>query len=186
MVEIIPNRVEMIRRLAPDSTGVEIGTYRGEFAAQILEALPQCQLTIVDAWTHQEGDYALDDANVNQGGQDMNERIVREIFKDFKNVAVIKSFSLEASKRFNFQSLDFVYIDANHTYNGAFGDLMAWSSKIKIGGSIFVHDYCTNVDTIRRKYAVVEAVFHFLKCNWVIVAISDEQWPTVELKRVEQ
>jgi hypothetical protein len=38
-------------------------------------------------------------------------------------------------------SLDFVYIDANHLYGYVAMDLMQWAGKVKKGGFIAGHDY---------------------------------------------
>ncbi len=40
------------------------------------------------------------------------------------------------------QSLDFVYLDARHDFQGVFSDLIAWWPKLRIGGVIAGHDYC--------------------------------------------
>ena len=49
--------------------------------------------------------------------------------------------SLEAVKKFADESLDFIFIDAEHTYEGVKEDLNAWYSKIKQGGLISGHDF---------------------------------------------
>ncbi|MBT5491708.1 class I SAM-dependent methyltransferase, partial [bacterium] len=42
------------------------------------------------------------------------------------------------------QTLDFIYIDANHTYESAKEDIQLWYPKIKVGGMISGHDYIPN------------------------------------------
>jgi hypothetical protein len=49
--------------------------------------------------------------------------------------------SKEASKLFNDESLDFVYIDANHTYEAVKEDLKCWYDKVRVGGVVMGHDY---------------------------------------------
>jgi predicted O-methyltransferase YrrM len=39
------------------------------------------------------------------------------------------------------KSLDFVYIDANHTYQAVKEDIRLWYPKVKSGGLIMGHDY---------------------------------------------
>jgi pimeloyl-ACP methyl ester carboxylesterase len=37
---------------------------------------------------------------------------------------------------------DFAFIDGDHTFEAAIQDIIHWSSKVKQGGMIAVHDYC--------------------------------------------
>ena len=51
--------------------------------------------------------------------------------------------STHGSTKFADSSLDFVYIDGDHTYNGVLADILAWRPKIKpdgvMGGDDFDH-----------------------------------------------
>ncbi len=48
--------------------------------------------------------------------------------------------SVEVSRFFEDQSLDMIFIDGNHTYQGCMNDLQAWYPKLKENGRIFGHD----------------------------------------------
>ena len=50
-------------------------------------------------------------------------------------------FSMDALKDFEDQSLDFVYIDANHDFLNFTMDLHYWMKKVKPRGIISGHDY---------------------------------------------
>ena len=54
---------------------------------------------------------------------------------------IIVNFSVEASRQFNDGYFDFVYIDADHSYNGVTADLKAWYPKVREGGILAGHDY---------------------------------------------
>ena len=54
---------------------------------------------------------------------------------------MIRCLSKNAVKLFKDESLDFVYIDANHAYDFVKEDLEMWWPKIKKGGYICGHDY---------------------------------------------
>jgi len=58
------------------------------------------------------------------------------------NIEIYKKTSLEASREFKDESLDFVYIDANHIYDSVVMDINLWLPKIKKDGYIGGHDYC--------------------------------------------
>lgn len=49
--------------------------------------------------------------------------------------------SVDAAATYTDSSLDFVFIDAEHTYPALSADLQAWYPKIKNGGTIGGHDY---------------------------------------------
>jgi|LakMenEpi03Aug12_release.lakeMendotaPanAssembly.Ray.scaffolds.fasta_scaffold03232_19 predicted O-methyltransferase YrrM len=60
---------------------------------------------------------------------------VRNLIKD------IKDYSWEASKKFEDRSVDFVFLDADHSYESVKKDIESWLPKIKTGGMIAGHDY---------------------------------------------
>lgn len=64
----------------------------------------------------------------------------RERFKDKPNLEFIRKTSKEASKCFLDNSLDFVYIDADHSYDCVWEDLNLWFPKVKVGGWLAGHD----------------------------------------------
>ena len=57
------------------------------------------------------------------------------------NVEIIKGFSLEVVNKFDDETFDWIYIDANHNYDSVKADLVAWIPKVKIGGWISGHDW---------------------------------------------
>jgi len=62
-------------------------------------------------------------------------------FDDNPEVERIVKISTEASKDVPDNSLDLVYIDANHEYEFVMDDIKYWLPKIKKGGIICGHDY---------------------------------------------
>jgi len=60
---------------------------------------------------------------------------VREVVKD------IKKNSWEAANEFENESVDFIFIDADHKYESVVKDIQAWLPKLKVGGVMSGHDY---------------------------------------------
>jgi len=60
--------------------------------------------------------------------------------KDYP-VEWIYGFSEEVSGQIKDNTLDFVYIDGEHTYDFVMIDLVLWSRKVRPGGIISGHDY---------------------------------------------
>lgn len=55
-------------------------------------------------------------------------------------VTVHKGFSYEAASKFKEESVDVVFIDADHSYSGVKKDYDAWFDRVKIGGYFIFHD----------------------------------------------
>ena len=53
----------------------------------------------------------------------------------------LKGISWEVAEHFENDSVDFVFIDADHSYESVVKDINAWLPKIKKGGMISGHDY---------------------------------------------
>ena len=60
---------------------------------------------------------------------------VREVIKD------IKGNTWEVASQFEDNSVDFVFIDADHNYESVKKDILSWLPKMKKGGIMSGHDY---------------------------------------------
>ncbi len=58
-----------------------------------------------------------------------------------KYINLIVKDSVEAAKDFEDESIDFCFIDGDHSYNGVMSDLVAWHPKVKVGSVLAGHDY---------------------------------------------
>ena len=54
---------------------------------------------------------------------------------------ILRMASLEAAGEVEDESLDFVFIDADHTYRGCSEDIKAWAPKVKPTGYVCGHDW---------------------------------------------
>jgi len=130
--------------------GVEIGSYVGDSSQIFCESVKM--LYCVDPW---EDGYDDSDAASYQYPMSEVERQFDENMSQFKNYKKIKSSSFISSRAFSDESLDFIYIDGLHTYEGVVLDIKIWRKKIKRGGWICGHDYCRKFKGVMR--AVDEA-----------------------------
>jgi hypothetical protein len=89
-----------------------------------------------------------------------------------KNIFKHKGDATEVAKTVPDESLDFVYIDADHKYASVMKDLAAWVSKVRPNGFIGGHDYTFyTVDVVRA----VTDFFRF-KDDEEIVLFHDGSW----------
>lgn len=134
------DRKELIKYYKKKGIGVEVGVLFGQFSKEILE-LWDGKLYMVDIWN-----------DINFGYIDNNNHINYEnnlpILKTLENLRgledrgiMIRATSKEASLLFQNNSLDFVHIDANHSYESTKEDIELWYPKIKDGGIFSIHDY---------------------------------------------
>ena len=119
--------------------GAEIGIGYGGNAENILKNTDIKKLYGVDPFTHSENANSV--MNVCQ--EDFNDiyGFVKQKLSPFSDrFELIRKTSVKASDEVP-NNLDFVYIDGEHSYEGVFSDLCAWTKKIRIGGIIAGHDY---------------------------------------------
>lgn len=118
-------------------TMVEIGCYQGESTQIWCENFKK--VFAIDPWVsgkgYDENDYASKEM------KNAVETTFDSLLKKYDNLEKIKNFSYEVFGQFEDESLDFVYIDGEHTYDGVNKDIELYLPKIKKGGYIAGHDY---------------------------------------------
>lgn len=146
--------------------GVEVGVNSGRNSKSILEELNVEKLYLVDIWNnYEEIDYVR--SNI-----DRSYKSVLKKFRKDKRVRIIKDFSENAVKNMDDNSLDFVYIDANHTYNYVYQDIDLWFRKVKEGGIVAGHDVfnCSEVlDAVKDFCSKNKIVFHIKLPDWYFI-----------------
>ena len=138
--------------------GAEIGVFRGDFSLEILRHWKGRMLHLVDAWSNTLEDYAdpMNDIDMEQAYQCTLERI-----EPYRNrVTIHRQLSNVAVTQFSDNSLDFVYIDADHCYDRVKEDIALWIEKVRSGGVLCGHDFFTS-DNPQHLVGVERAVKEF-------------------------
>jgi hypothetical protein len=166
----------------------EIGVAKGEFSRFILAHAKPRKLHLIDLWAHQtREDYAADGNNADDVEQDRRHQAVLEQFgAEIRDgvVAIHRAYSHEAAAEFADGQLDWVYIDALHSYDGVLSDLRNYKDKVKSDGLILGHDYTNNVRAQQMQFGVVEAVNDFVEQEgFKFVTLTHELFPTYVLAR---
>jgi hypothetical protein len=141
--------------------GVEVGVERGRYSGILCKEIPGVTLYGVDPWETYDGYIDYKDQ---QQLSDFRE-IAMERLKGFPNFIPIKEYSVQASKRFKDDSLDFVYLDGNHMLQAVIEDLNIWIPKLRVGGIISGHDYVPRWKSSKRCIQVIEAVKAYTAAN---------------------
>lgn len=121
--------------------GAEVGVAAGLFSRQILRGWAGRRLTLIDCWQAQDPGEYCDISNTDAAVQDANRRQVEALAQADSRAELLPAFTPQAAAHFADESLDFVYLDANHSYLAVRADLRAWYPKVKVGGLLCGHDY---------------------------------------------
>lgn len=140
-----PARYEVLAELVNLNkwrVGVELGVFQGVTFFHLLDHCPDLHLTGVDTWRPNPK------ARGKPGGRSYEEHdleafyrgISRQLIKYRGRAEIIRAFTAPSAGFFEDGSLDFVFIDADHTQEGVSADIRAWLPKIRPGGALTGHD----------------------------------------------
>lgn len=125
-------------RILQLNRGAEIGILYADTSSHLLTEFPQLTLHCVDPFL------AYDEYEPERTANQMSqyEQIALSRLREFGDRAkMMKMKSLEAAPLIPNHSLDFVFIDALHTYEAVTEDIAAWYDKVRSGGLVAGHDY---------------------------------------------
>lgn len=137
----------LLSRIAPDGDGIEVGVWRGDFSARILQRCAPRRLTLIDPWRvnlKPEYSRAWYGERTSQATMDGNHAFVLDRFQDEiarGAVRVDRRPSAEALADMPQESADFIYVDGDHTYDSVLSDLRLGYRVLKTGGLLCGDDY---------------------------------------------
>lgn len=156
----------ILKRVGRNARGVEVGVFRGVLSRYLLRK-GVSRLFMVDNWLpadeqpkhyKETRDYC---AGLAPDEAAANEALARQVAASSGGRAVVvKMPSVEAAHQINDGSMDFVFLDGDHSYEGVRADIAAWLPKVKKGGWLGGHDYANDMpeyDFSGVKRAVDEA-----------------------------
>jgi predicted O-methyltransferase YrrM len=146
--------------------GAEIGVLRGKTFFALLDACPDLAMIGVDQW--RQLPFREDENAETYQAFDMEGfyESVRERCRSYGDRAhILRGDSVDMAASLEDGSLDFVFIDGDHTEPGFRRDLLAWAPKVKADGVVFGHDY---------SWPTVQRVLDELAPKWT--AHTDEVW----------
>jgi hypothetical protein len=125
---------------------VEMGSWKGKssafMATEIIRSQKQIKFDCVDTWQgspeHQAGG-AFADENVISGT--LFQEFLKNMLPVHMNYQAVQLSSVQAAALYEDASLDFVFLDGDHSYAAVHKDICAWRPKVKQGGFLGGHDY---------------------------------------------
>lgn len=175
--------VHFLNEFYPEGVGCEVGVLKGEFSKHLLSNWNCKKLYLVDCWEDHPGDY--DEIFHNH---DVNYIQMLNNLSDYQDrIEICKGYSDQVVKQFPESNFDFIYIDANHSYEGCKSDLELYWKTLKKGGIIMGDDYhLQNIEEMsfngnKMTFGVKQAVLEFTREKKKIFDISytaDWVYPT--------
>lgn len=119
--------------------GVEVGSFKGQFTKEIISTWGGI-IYMVDVWRSLSvGEY--NDMSNHEWNRDAYYETMKSISGQEDRCFMLRMKSEFAVNLFVDESLDFIYIDANHSYEEVKKDLKLWFPKLRKGGLFSGHDY---------------------------------------------
>jgi cephalosporin hydroxylase len=134
-----------LQDLGAHSKMVEVGVYKGR----------SCFFLAVEAFNSGKTIHVVAVDNFTMAGTSPAEfsRLRREHGLT-EMISIIEATSVQASRQFDDETLDFVFIDADHEYESVKADIAAWWPKVKPGGILAGHDFAPEFPGVKQ--AVIE------------------------------
>lgn len=161
-------RQEVINLISEGDVCAEIGVYKGDYANEMLKKNPS-KLHLIDPWKSIQDIPARWHA-ASQSDMDSIKSSVVNRFSSFPEVKISEKFSIDAVEDFEDFYFDFIYIDANHSYEYVKRDLNNWWPKLKNGGFLCGNAFQVDsyVDQV-LDFGVVPAVTEFRENNFSFI-----------------
>ncbi len=149
---VCASRHDLLKFLPHHGLVAEIGTHRGDFARQILNACAPRELRLVDL------DFSFLDPAI----------------RDDTRIKIFPGYSHDVVATFPDRHFDWIYIDADHSYEAVSRDARAAASKVKPGGYLVFNDFA-HMDPYLGAYGVHRAVIDFaFEYGWRFVWFAFE------------
>jgi hypothetical protein len=135
-----PNVYKMlVENCRDDGKIVELGAWKGRSSAfLVVEAYnksPKIEVHIVDTWGGNPFNGSEDQSN------DLYDKFISNMSLLARPYQAHRMTTNEAAGLFKDESLDAVFIDADHSYEAVKMDIENWMPKVRKGGILAGHDY---------------------------------------------
>lgn len=161
--QVFADRYAMMRTLATGAAGAEVGVQAGNFSQFMLKDLPVNPLHLLDL-------------SINQ---------IRQDVRDNPRVRLHGGDSSTNLRKLGQATLDWAYIDGDHSYQGALKDARAALHVVKPGGILFFNDYTMWSPGEAMAYGVVAVVNALVNegHDMLAIALSPTGYFDVALRR---
>jgi len=178
------HREVLFELLPPRSVGAEIGVHRGDLSARLLRRLDLQRLHLIDPWRYvrspdhpgllQGGRVGRDQRNMDRRYRGILARFKREI--EAGVVVVHRGTAAEAAPDIPDASLDWAYIDGDHSYEAVANDISTYAPKLAPGGLMAGDDYGERVGPRAGVSQAVDELIESARPTVLRLDPGDRQW----------
>lgn len=130
----------------------EVGVWKGEFAKHLLRECPGIRsYLLVDSWRHLEGWNKPFNMSNAQFEEIYHSALLNTEFAKEK-VRVLRGTTLEEREKIADDSLDFTYIDGDHSLRGIVIDVLSMWPKLRVGAVLAGDDFTDTVWQHSREF----------------------------------
>ena len=140
-MKLLSTRTDLLRLLPKNAIIAEIGVFKGEFSKDILEICEPFRLHLVDIFMGRTTSGDKDGKNITEADMDFEYKRLMIKYRLNGHVTFGKMLSTKFLHCIGNDSLDIVYLDADHGYESVSCELSLCRDKVKNGGYICGHDY---------------------------------------------
>jgi hypothetical protein len=153
---VLPSRYHILDYMPKHGVCVEVGSQAGNFAVEILSRTQPSKFHIVDLYLDQFEQREKMQADIDSGRVELHE-----------------GYSAEVLDTFDDGYFDWIYIDADHSYEGFVKDLRISTRKLKPNGFIVCNDYTVWSPAEVFGYGILRGVHEVcVSDNWEFVFIG--------------
>lgn len=150
-LEALTELVWTVRREGQPLKVAEVGSWVGESALALLRGIDRCGgaggiVNCIDHWDGSATDQTAEISGQFGGGEALWNQFRENVSRYMTPYVTCPIFpyrmsSEDAVGKFGDDSLDLVFIDADHTYRACRDDISRWLPKVRPGGILCGHDY---------------------------------------------
>lgn len=159
----IPDRTDIAavaETFRQTGNAVEIGVWRGEFAAHNLKYWTG-NYFMVDKWDHRQ-DGSIDKNMEDRGSwNEVWKEAIDNVRFAGQRARLIAGTSVTTAKDYPDGYFDWIYIDALHDYESVKADMEAWFPKLRKGGLFSGDDYGDQSERWKNNYTNVGQVYQW-------------------------
>jgi hypothetical protein len=146
---MIPGRrekvIENLAKFNKWTKGAELGVWKGRTYKHLLSSLPNLTLIGVDLYKPQTDNNGPEKWLPGENGHEWDHDSYYNDIVEFQTkigprAIFYRMKTSDAAKLVEDNSLDFVFIDADHSFEGCNEDIINWTPKVKQGGYVIGHD----------------------------------------------
>lgn len=162
---VLPSREALLQRMPKHCVVAECGVADGAFSQKIIDLCQPRQLILNDSWSSPR--FRSERLKVDQ-------RFSTQIAAG--TVVIHHGHSLDVLANIPAGSLDWVYIDTDHSYETTLAELRCCDQAVASGGRIAGHDFTAGNPRGAVTYGVIPAVQQFCaEAGWVLEYLTLEQ-----------